>query len=203
VYWHGAPHLLGEVRAAANGDWELVFTTPIGPVLAAPGLHRVVAIASGGAQQEAFFEMIAPTPTRTPTITRTPTNTHTPTPVTPSPTPTQTPTPSPSPTLRPVTPRFTVSPIPPTKAPTRAPTRTNTPPAGTRTPTYTPSITPTQTDTPGPGTPSVTPQVTPTPIDEMSDTGAGWGTVFLWGFVLAGLVVVFRFLRVRSLQGQG
>jgi hypothetical protein len=37
----------------------------------------------------------------------------------------------------------------------------------------------------------------------MAETGAGWGTIFLWGFVLAGLLVVFRLLRVRSLQGQG
>jgi hypothetical protein len=36
----------------------------------------------------------------------------------------------------------------------------------------------------------------------MADTGGGWGTIFLWGFVLAGLVVVFRLLRVRGLGEQ-
>jgi hypothetical protein len=35
----------------------------------------------------------------------------------------------------------------------------------------------------------------------MAETGGGWGSVFLWGFVLAGLLVVFRLLRLRSLQG--
>ena len=60
--------------------------------------------------------------------------------------------------------------------------------------------------TPGPGTPSVTPKApaepTATPVQEISDTGGGWGTVFLWGFVLASLLVAFRLLRVRSLQGK-
>jgi hypothetical protein len=74
---------------------------------------------------------------------------------------------------------------------------------GTPTITRTPSVTPTPSQTPGPGTPSVTPpaeaaQPTATPEDQISDTGGGWGTVFLWGFALAGLLVVFRLLRLRS-----
>jgi hypothetical protein len=40
-------------------------------------------------------------------------------------------------------------------------------------------------------------------VDDLTDTGVGWGTIFLWGFVLAGLVVLFRLLRVRSLPRQG
>jgi hypothetical protein len=35
----------------------------------------------------------------------------------------------------------------------------------------------------------------------MSQTGSGWGTIFLLGAVMAGLVVVFRLLRVRGLPG--
>jgi len=66
--------------------------------------------------------------------------------------------------------------------------------------TFTPS------PTPGPGTPSVTPlptaTFTPTPVDEIADTGSGWGTLLLWGFVLAGLLIAFRLLRVRGLGEQ-
>jgi hypothetical protein len=83
------------------------------------------------------------------------------------------------------------------------PTSTNTPVFGTATSTYTPSVTPTPSHTPGPGTPSATPQATATPEEEISDTGGGWGTIFLWGFGLAALLVVFRLLRVRSLGDQG
>jgi hypothetical protein len=94
----------------------------------------------------------------------------------------------------------------PTPTNTLTPTHT---PTATRTPTPIPgtaTFTPTVTNTPGPGTPSVTPyptsapSTTPTVVGEISETGGGWGTVFLWGFVLAGLVVVFRVLRVRSLR---
>ena len=171
-----------------------------------------------------------PTDTPLPTDTTTPTNTplpptqtFTPTPKTPTPTLAPTLTSSPTPTLRAITPMVTISPIPPTRpagggtsvpvathtpAPTRtntpAPTRTNTPVPGTPTPTYTPSVTPTPSNTPGPGTPSATPLPTPqptaTPVEEISETGGAWGTIFLWGFVLAGLLVVFRLLRVTGLR---
>jgi hypothetical protein len=39
-------------------------------------------------------------------------------------------------------------------------------------------------------------------VEDLSETGAGAGTIFLWGGVLAGLLVVFRLLRVRSLGGE-
>lgn len=214
LYWHGDPHLLGQTRIRSDGTFEIIFTTPVGAVLAAPGLHKVLAVAANGSQAEAFFEMIAATPTntptttRTPTVTRKPTDTRTPTPVTPTSTRTQTPTPTPSATLRPVTPMVTITPIPPTKVPAVQPptsTRTNTPISGTPTKTYTPSTTPTPSETPGPGTPSATPdiQASPTPVEDLSDTGAGWGMLFVWGFALAGLLVVFRLLRVRGLREQG
>jgi hypothetical protein len=45
-------------------------------------------------------------------------------------------------------------------------------------------------------------QATPTPVGEMADTGVGMGGIFLWGSVLAGLLVVFRLLRVQGLPGQ-
>jgi hypothetical protein len=184
------------------------------PPQAGAGAHTIVARQADGTSAAATYELLNPTPSNTPP----PTETFTPAPPTDTPPPSSTPTPSltptPSPTLRPVTPMVTITPIPPTKAPTRAATRppsatrTSTPRPGTPTPTYTPSITPTFTDTPGPGTPSATPEpegaatLTSTPVDEISDTGGGWGTIFLWGFVLAGLVVVFRLLRVRGLGSQ-
>lgn len=176
------------------------------PPQAGAGDHSVTAV-QPNVQASATYRLIQPTPTDTPTPTNTSPPTDTPQPTDtplPSSTPSQTPTASPTPTLRPVTPMVTISPIPPTSAPARtntpSPTRTNTPIPGTPTVTLTPSITPTPSNTPGPGTPSATPQPTATPEKEISDTGGGWGTVFLWGFVLAGLLVVFRMLRVRSLR---
>lgn len=178
------------------------------PPQALAGSHRISATQPDGTSASAIYTLIDPTPTIQPT----PSNTLPPS-DTPLPTDTPSPTTSPtaSPTLRPVTPMVTITPIPPTRQPTRvatkppAATRTSTPRPGTATSTPTPSITPTPTDTPGPGTPSATPEqatVTPTPEKEISDTGSGWGTIFLWGFVLAGLLVVFRLLRVRGLRGQ-
>ena len=208
LYWDTTAVSLGETQVRGDGTFELGFTTPTAQELAAPGMHRVIAASTDGTQAQANFELIAPPPTDTPTpITPSPTNTWThtpppPLPTTPTPTRTSTPTTTPSPTLRPVTPMVTITPIPPTKAPTSRPrpTRTHTPVPGTPTATRTP------THTPGPGTPSVTPkapaEATATPVQEISDTGGGWGTVFLWGFVLASLLVVFRLLRVRSLQGK-
>jgi LPXTG-motif cell wall-anchored protein len=38
-------------------------------------------------------------------------------------------------------------------------------------------------------------------VDEIPDTGAGWGLFILWGFALAALLVVFRVLRLRGLPG--
>jgi hypothetical protein len=153
---------------------------------ATEGTHKIIAQDNNGVLAEADMILLPPstaTP-ETPTVTFTP-----------------------SPTLRPVTPMVTITPLPPTKAPPPAPTRTNTPIPGTATPTRTPSVTPTPSNTPGPGTPSATPeapeaaQPSATPEDQISDTGGGWGMVFLWGFVLAGLLVVFRLLRVRGLRG--
>jgi hypothetical protein len=196
LYWDGpGGKLLGTVTVGAGGTFKFEFETPNKGSLATVGTHTVSAEAPNGQQAQAPFELIQPTVTSTA-----------------SPTPTA----SPSPTLMPITPMMTISPIPPTARPpslaTSAPaqTRTSTPIPGTATFTPTPSITPTITNTPGPGTPSVTPRptssptltptLTPTPVGEISETGAGWGPVFLWGFVLAGLVVVFRVLRVRGLR---
>jgi hypothetical protein len=72
---------------------------------------------------------------------------------------------------------------------------------GTPTNTPIPTATPTPSDTPGPGTPSATPEPTSTPDAEMAETGGGWGLILLLGFALAGLLVVFRTLRVRGLPG--
>ncbi len=211
LYWDDTTVFLGQSQIRGDGTFEIGFTTPTDPIHATVGVHTVLAIATNGDQAQAGFELIVatPTPTNTP-ITPTPTvPTSTPTPITPTPTRTPTLTPSPTATLRPITPMVTITPIPPTRRPTsvatvatRAPTatRTNTPVPGTPTSTFTPSVTPTITNTPGPGTPSVTPQPTATPVQEAPETGSGWGTIFLWGFVLAGLLVVFRLLRVRSVQ---
>jgi hypothetical protein len=209
LYWdavNGGGVELGQVVATAEGTFVFSFNTPTNPPHASVGVHTVYAV-QGATQAEAFFELIEGTPTATPTTTNTvtpttsPTTTFTPSPTT---TPTQTSTAIPSPTLRPVTPMVTISPIPPTRPPSatrpRA-TRTNTPVPGPPTSTPSPTITLLPTSTPGPGTPSVTPQATATPTEEMADTGAGWGTFILWGFVLAALLVVFRVLRVRSLPG--
>lgn len=208
LYWDSAEYFLGQVQIGGDGTFQLSFTTPTVPNLSGPGGHQVLAVATDGASASASFEMLPTTPTNTPTSTLTPSPTNTESPTTqptPSATPTHTSTPTPSPTLRPVTPMVTITPLPPTRAPTQRPRPTNTPVLGTATDTRTPSVTPTASNTPGPGTPSATPRAaataTPTPDDEMAETGAGWGTVFLWGFVLAGLLVVFRLLRLRSLQG--
>jgi hypothetical protein len=176
------------------------------PLEALAGMHVITARQQGGLEASAQYEIVLPTPTNTPspTDTLTPTRTR-------KPTSTYTPTlsPTPTPTLRPITPMVTITPIPPTKPPSQAtvppvPTRTNTPLPGTATSTYTPSVAPTPSNTPGPGTPSATPLPTAlpsaTPVEEISETGGGWGTVFLWGFVLAGLLVVFRLLRVTALR---
>jgi hypothetical protein len=191
------------------------------PPPAGAGPHRITAEQAGDLSASATYTLIDPTVTNTPI----PTNTWTPSPtpepsLTPSTTPTSSPTPtfSPSPTLRPITPMVTITPIPPTARPpvqatstprppvqatsTPRPTQTRTPPAGTPTNTLTPSTTPTPSDTPGPGTPAVKASPAPTPEEEMAETGGGWGTIFLWGFVLAGLLVVFRLLRVRGLGEQ-
>jgi hypothetical protein len=206
LYWDDTSLVLGTAGVGADGTFRTTFTTPTQPARAWVGTHTVIAIANDGFRAEALYELIAPTPTHTPTVTNTPlppSPTYTRTPVTPSPTPTITDTPIPEPTLRPITPMVTISPIPPTKAPavTSAPqpTRTNTPVPGTPTNTRTPSVTPTPSNTPGPGTPSATPQPTATSPAEMAETGSRVGMIFLWGFVLAALLVVFRLLRVRSL----
>jgi hypothetical protein len=207
LYWdeEGASRRLGTADVGGDGTFQFTFTTPTDPALAWVGTHTVIAV-GGGLTARATFELVRPTPTFTPTPThnRPPTDTpRPPTPITPSPTPTTTYTPIPEPTLRPITPMVTISPIPPTSAPivTRAPqpTRTNTPVPGTPTNTRTPSVTPTPSNTPGPGTPSATPQPTATSTAEMAETGSRAGMIFLWGFVLAALLVVFRLLRVRSL----
>jgi hypothetical protein len=168
------------------------------PPQAQASLHRITAEQAGGVSAFAWYTLVEPTPTNTPL----PTNTWTPSPTrSPTLTPSVTPTASPSPTLRPITPMVTITPIPPTRPPVRAtstprPTRTNTPRPGT------PTDTPMPTATLRPGQASPTPSPTPTPEEEIADTGGGWGTVFLWGFVLAGLLVVFRLLRVRGLGEQ-
>lgn len=209
LYWDavdGGGVELGQVVATNEGTFVFSFNTPTDPPNGSVGVHTVYAV-QGATQAEAFFELIqgeptdTPTPTNTVTPTTSPTTTFTPSP---TPTPTQTSTAIPSPTLRPVTPMVTISPIPPTRPPSATrprPTSTNTPVPGPPTSTPSPTITLLPTSTPGPGTPSVTPQATATPTDEMADTGAGWGTFILWGFVLAALLVVFRLLRVRSLPG--
>jgi hypothetical protein len=192
---------LSPIEWRADGTFTVVLRIP---PPAGAGAHRITAEQAGGISASATYTLIDPTPTNTPSPSNTPlpTNTYTPSPIaSDTPTPSTTPTTSPSPTLRPLTPMVTITPIPPTRPPVRAtntprPTRTNTPLPGTATNTRTP------TETPGPGTPSVTPLPTPTPEEEMAETGGGWGTVFLWGFVLAGLLVVFRLLRVRGLGEQ-
>lgn len=210
LYWDDVDETgleLGETVVTDQGTFLFLFDTPTALPHATVGVHTVYAV-QGGTQAQAFFELLYGTPTPSPTPTNTPRPTTPPTATsTPSPTltPTQTTTPTPSPTLRPVTPAVTISPIPATRPPsvTKAPspTRTNTPVPGVPTITLVPTITRTPTATPGPGTPSATPQATPTPVGEIADTGAGWGTFILWGFVLAALLVVFRVLRVRSLAG--
>jgi hypothetical protein len=210
LYWDDVDETglkLGETAATDQGTFLFLFDTPTVLPYASVGVHSVYAV-QGATQAEAFFELLqgvptsTPTPSNTPTPPTPPTSTSTPLPTL---TPTQTTTPTPSPTLRPVTPAVTISPIPVTRAPsvtrTPSPTRTNTPVPGVPTITLVPTITRTPTATPGPGTPSATPQATPTPVGEIADTGAGWGTVILWGFALAALLVVFRVLRVRSLAG--
>jgi hypothetical protein len=199
---------LGEAVVTTEGTFVVPFDTPTDLPYASVGVHSVWAV-QGEIQAEAFFELVQGEPTDTPTPTNTATPTTSPTTTfTPSPTltPTETPTLEPTPTLRPVTPAVTISPVPPTRRPPSAtstprPTRTNTPVPGPATNTPPPTITLIPTFTPGPGTPSATPQATITPVDEIADTGAGWGTFVLWGFVLAALLVVFRVLRVRSLPG--
>jgi hypothetical protein len=208
LFWDGLPDPVATATPGADGTFTVGFITPT----TEEGEHIVTAAQDLGgltltAQATFVFLVATPTQTFTPgptnTDTATWTPTHTPTPITPTPTSTQTRTPTPSPTLRPVTPMVTITPIPPTRGPTRPPsaTRTNTPVPGTPTNTLTPSVTPTPSDTPGPGTPSATPEPSATPVQQIVDTGGGWGALFLWGFVLAGLVVVFRLLRVRSLAG--
>jgi hypothetical protein len=214
LFWDSVSGIiLGQPSANVDGFFRFEFTTPTEGADAAAGIHIVIA-GQGPRVAEASFELLPPTPTPTfttgpsPTWTATHTPTPTNTPRTPTPTATATATFTPSPTLRPVTPMVTISPIPPTSRPpgqvatrTPRPTSTNTPRPGTPTYTLTPSVTPTASDTPGPGTPSATVRPSATPVEEISETGSGWGTVFLWGFVLAGLLVVFRLLRVRSLPG--
>lgn len=211
IYWDSTDNRVSNATPGADRTFQTAFETPVGSPLGDPGAHTVIAI-QGNLRAEATFFLVPPTPTSTATSTSTPSPTLSPTPVTPTstrtPTSTASPTPTftPSPTLRPVTPMVTITPIPPTAAPpgpvrtsTPVPTRTNTPVPGTAT------FTPTPSQTPGPGTPSATPEPTATatataPV-EISDTGSGGGIVLLWGFVLAGLLVVFRLLRVRSLAG--
>jgi hypothetical protein len=202
LFWDdvGNGPMLGQGTADGEGRFQISFQTPTDPAFATVGAHTVIAV-QNGSQATASFELIAPTPTNTPTVTDTPTPTHSPTPVTPSATPTTTNTPIPSATLRPVTPMVTISPIPPTATRRPVATRTNTPLPGPPTQTPTPSLTPVPTQTPGPGTPSATPQATPTPVEDLSETGGGWGMVFIFGFVLGGLLLVFRLLRVRGLAG--
>jgi len=217
LYWDSTDNRVSNVTAAPDGTIQTAFETPVDPPFGSPGAHTVIAV-QGDHRAQATFMLVAPTPTNTPTMTWTPLPSATPTPITPTSTRpatstfTPTPTFTPSPTLRPVTPMVTITPIPPTAAPpgpvrtsTPAPTRTNTPLPGTLTFTPTPSITPTPSQTPGPGTPSATPEpsatATATAPGEISDTGSGGGIVLLWGFVLAGLLVVFRLLRIRGLPG--
>lgn len=198
LYWDDVDVTLGTADVDGEGEFEITFLTPTDPEHAAVGPHAVIAV-QGDTEVAATFELLLPTPTHTPSPTPSSTSTGTATPITPSPTPSDTPTLTPSPTLRPVTPMVTISPIPATRPPAATkppkPTRTNTPVPGT------PTNTPTPSNTPGPGTPSATPPPMATAEEEISDTGSGVGMIFLWGFVLAGLLVVFRLLRVRSLPG--
>ena len=217
LYWDDTGHPVGpQTQVRGDRTFEIIFATPINlPPYSDVGIHRVIAIASDGMQAEASFELITATPTSTPTDTPVPPPSNTPlppptqTPVTPTNTPTSTTTPTPSATLRPITPMVSITPLPPTKGPTRAATRTPAPthPPGTPTVTRTPTMTFTPSPTPGPGTPSATPlptaTFTPTPVEEIADTGGGWGTLLLWGVVLAGLLIAFRLLRVRGLGSQG
>lgn len=189
LYWDvlDADHRLTDAFLA-NGEGRFRIEARIKRAWATVGTHTIWAHESNGALASAEMILLPAPPSDTPTP-ETPTTTFTP-----------------SPTLRPVTPMVTITPFPPTKAPPPAATRTSTPVPGTATATRTPTVTPTPSNTPGPGTPSATPlteaaQPTATPEDQISDTGGGWGMVFLWGFILAGLLVVFRLLRVRSLQG--
>ena len=208
LYWDDTGTSLKAASVGGDGTFRTDFDTPVAADLATAGTHIVIAI-QGDLRAEATFRLIAPTPTFTPSPTntrrptRTPKPTDTNTPVTPSPTASPTTTLTPSPTLRPITPMVTITPIPPTKPPvvTRRPqpTSTNTPVPGTPTSTSVPTATPLPSPTPGPGTPSATPQPTATTVESISDTGGGWGMIFLWGFVLAALLVVFRLLRVRGL----
>jgi hypothetical protein len=178
-YWDGpGGKELGTTQVAANGTIEFRFRTPTKASLAGVGGHIVSATAPNGQAGQAVFTLIQPTATFTPSPTLSPT---------------------PSPTLAPITPMVTITPI---RQPTRPPsaatsTRTPTPRPGTAT------STPLPTHTPGPGTPSVTPisasAATATPVGETPETGASLGLIFLWGFVLAGLVMVFRVLRVSNL----
>jgi hypothetical protein len=182
-YWDGpGGKELGTTQVAANGTIEFRFRTPTKGSLAGVGGHVVSATAPNGQAAQAVFTLIQPT-------------------VTPTPSPTLSPTPSP--TLAPITPMVTITPI---RQPTRPPSAATSTPVRTRTPTPLPgtaTFTPTPTHTPGPGTPSVTPisasAATATPVGETPETGAGLGLIFLWGFVLASLVVVFRVLRVSNL----
>ena len=201
LYWDDTGPALASATVGSDGKFQTTFQVPTG-TKATVGMHRVDAVQRGGPKTSADYELIAPTPTTSPTPTNTsepPPPTPTNTPETPTATPTEGPTLTASPTLRPVTPIATISPIPPTRGPvvTSAPqpTRTNTPVPGTPTHTRTP------TATPGPGTAAATPEPTETPVDEISDTGLGWGMLFLLGFGLAGLLVVVRLMRVRGLAG--
>lgn len=221
LYWDDTNRPLGVLtQIGSDGSFEINFTTPVNdPPYSNVGIHRVIAIATNNSNAQASYELVPPTPTATQPPTPIPPPSDTPppsptnTPVTPTNTPTPTPSPTPSPTLHPITPMVTITPLPPTKAPTRAATRTPTDTRipGTATVTRTPTITFTPSPTPGPGTPSATPlptqvsaaTVTPTPVQEIADTGSGWGTLLLWGVVLAGLVIAFRLLRVRDLRSQG
>ena len=217
LFWDDTDHPIGPLTTIRDdGTFDIIFTTPVNqPPYSNIGLHNVIAIATDNMQAQATFELVpaSPTPTRTntpiPPPSNTPTQTPVPptkTPVTPTNTPTPSTTPTPSATLRPITPMVTITPLPPTKpAATTAPTATRVP--GTATVTRTPTMTFTPSPTPGPGTPSATPPpkaaLTPTPAGEIADTGSGWGTLLLWGFVLAGLLIAFRLLRVRGLGSQG
>lgn len=217
LFWDDTDHPLGlPTQIRGDGTFEIIFTTPTNqPPFSNVGMHRVIAIATNNTQAEVTFELVAATPAPTntntpippPTDTRTPTPTKTP--VTPTNTPTSTTTPTPSPTLHPITPMVTITPLPPTKQPTQAATRTPAPTSlpGTATATRPPTATFTPSPTPGPGTPAALVQPsatsTPTPDEEIAQTGSGWGTLLLWGFVLAGLLIAFRLLRVRGLGSQG
>jgi hypothetical protein len=189
LYWDDTDRELENTTVSGNGTISVEWKTPTG-TRATVGVHTIIAIATGGKRAEALFTLTAPPPSNTPTASLTPT---------------------PSATLHPITPMVSITPIPPTKQPTQAATRTPAPTSlpGTATVTRTPTKTYTPSPTPGPGTPSSTPvalllpTATPTPVEEIAQTGSGWGTLLLWGFVLAGLLIAFRVLRVRGLGSQG